>query len=453
MKQQGKQNPYRRSAGEEKKARKGQTSSAYERAKLLEQNRREREEFLRQQDQGRRKTPPWRRQEEGEEKASQPQRSQANPVRQKRKKQMVRPTAQNRPVRPPKQPLTEAQKRRRSLLFRLGLAGCALLVLVILSCTVLFPIRKIEVVGNSRYTAEEIQLASGIREEQNLFRAGVGYSVKAIEQQFPYISEVKLQRRLPGTLRIVVTEAQPQCMLKIDGQYLVLDEQGRVLEKTADVEGMKIPIAVAGEGASADEGALIYPERPDMLKLHQELCEGLAQRDLLDKITYLTYVDRFDIRLLYDNRIEVKLGNQTDLEKKLDSLVESLSMLADTDTGTLSLNSTELNRRYFLPKEVADIFPWWERAMDRVTVVEGQPITSPAPLEGGSLGTSTDEPASTSPQEETQTSVQTSEEGQKTESSVAPSTSTSVSGVVLPSSGMVGSTLPGGSTAATSQAP
>lgn len=383
MKQPG-NNPYRNSSERERETN-SHRKAAYERAKLVEQNRREREEYLRQQEQ--RNGPAADRGSAGAGRKT------AKSVKKAAKqgpkpKPKARPKPKPQKAKPKRPPLTEAQKRRRSMLFRLGLAVVLLCSVVALSCTVLFPIKTVEVVGNNRYTAEEIQLTSGIRQEQNLFRAGVGWAEKALKQQYPYISQVKLQRRLPGTLRIVVTEAQPQCKIKTAEGILVLDGRARVLEVLKEDDGVAAPYVVQSDGVATSPGNTIYPERPEMLKLHLELMDMLQQRELLDRITYITYADRFDIRLLYDGRIEVKLGNQADLDKKLDSLDESLAMLSASETGTLNLNSTNLEKRYFLPKGTEDIFPWWERPMDRVTVVEGTPSTSPGPVQGGSLGSS-----------------------------------------------------------------
>ena len=64
---------------------------------------------------------------------------------------------------------------RFSLLFKL-LAGAALVAALTFGATVFFQVEHILIAGNSRYTAQEVEEASGIQLGDNLFRLISGES-------------------------------------------------------------------------------------------------------------------------------------------------------------------------------------------------------------------------------------------------------------------------------------
>ena len=96
-------------------------------------------------------------------------------------------------------------RRRFGLLFKL-LCGAALVAAATLGATVFFQVETIAVVGNSRYTAQEVIDASGVQIGDNLFQMNKNQISQQILQRLPYVGEVSPQRGLPSTLTIQVTE-------------------------------------------------------------------------------------------------------------------------------------------------------------------------------------------------------------------------------------------------------
>lgn len=60
--------------------------------------------------------------------------------------------------------------------------------------------------AQGRYTAQEIQAASGIQEGDNLLLLNKHSASGNISEKLPYIEEIRIHKRLPDTLEIEVRE-------------------------------------------------------------------------------------------------------------------------------------------------------------------------------------------------------------------------------------------------------
>ncbi len=399
-KKQGKQKraPYQnRSAGMTARQRQQAADRQYERARRLEELRREQQEYRMAQ-------------------------NRMVPQRQPR----VPRTRQPQPVRRPpavkkRQPLTEAQKRRRIFLVKFTLFLMVIARVTTLCLTVFFKITDISVEGNSRYTAEELIMTSGIEQGENLFLADSKRARERIIQQYPYVADVKVQKKLPARIHVVVTETQAACKVPVSDGVLMVDINGRILEKLSADDGSAVTQVMLCKDMENDVGGYIFPEDQGMLELHQELMGLLEQYGVLQDITYLSYYDRYDIRLMYAGRIEVKLGNQTNLEEKISQFVQQLPKLTEQDQGTLTMTVENFKWIPFTPKnEWGEGERWWERPLVHEAVLGGEEEESG--LAGGQLGQDVGQTI-VDPQSSTQSSTSGAQTSTST-SGAKPSTST-----------------------------
>ena len=77
---------------------------------------------------------------------------------------------------------------------------------IVAAMAVFFKVDTIEVTGNSRYTPEEIADSGNIHVGDNMFLINKFKAAEAITQKLPYISSVRISRKLPDTLCIRVEE-------------------------------------------------------------------------------------------------------------------------------------------------------------------------------------------------------------------------------------------------------
>ena len=235
-------------------------------------------------------------------------------------------------------------RRRFGLLFKL-LCGAALVAAATLGATVFFQVETIAVVGNSRYTAQEVIDASGVQIGDNLFQMNKNQISQQILQRLPYVGEVSPQRGLPSTLTIQVTEISAAARVEVyqeaSLQAETTDESGGAEEDSSgqtdgaegeeeepqtladqpwliSTSGKLLEVAPEGSGALSVTGlTVLAPQSGTMLAVPQEqqyrldalkellsALEGMGQLDQVSSIdlTHSTWVGMryrgtFDARL------------------------------------------------------------------------------------------------------------------------------------------------------------
>ncbi len=208
------------------------------------------------------------------------------------------------------------RKRRRSgnyILYYLMAGIVAIVVFVILANTLLFNCSTIEAEGYERYTAEEIAAASGISVGENLMHIDAAKAEENIVSSLAYIDMAKVTKKYPTRIIITVTEAEKWFCVYQDGVTAAISRGGKVLEYCAanglvTVKGFEAEsLEVGGRLVSVIEGKNDTPA---------EIMTA-AEKAGLNKITEIDLTDRFDIKILYDNRITLEIGNVTDIDSKL----------------------------------------------------------------------------------------------------------------------------------------
>ncbi len=247
------------------------------------------------------------------------------------------------------------RRRRRNIVFYTALFLLVIGVAILLCFTVLFKLETVSVSGSSRYSAEEIIKASGLVKGENLFRQDLDKASSRVEETLPYIGEAQVSRKLPAEIVITVSEAQIAGVVEFEGQKILLDAKGKVLEATGEApencpvfKGLKIKDAVPGK-------PLQYAEE-EQKKTVDSLMQAIEESGL-SNITEYDVTDIYNLSLVYNNRIRLELGVSTDLVYKLRFFNEGLlqaGKLTDKDMGTLDLSqASDTNKAYFQEENIA----------------------------------------------------------------------------------------------------
>ncbi len=247
------------------------------------------------------------------------------------------------------------RRRRRNIVFYTALFLLVIGVAILLCFTVLFKLEMVSVSGSSRYSAEEIIKASGLVKGENLFRQDLDKASSRVEETLPYIGEAQVSRKLPAEIVITVSEAQIAGVVEFEGQKILLDAKGKVLEATGEApencpvfKGLKIKDAVPGK-------PLQYAEE-EQKKTVDSLMQAIEESGL-SNITEYDVTDIYNLSLVYNNRIRLELGVSTDLVYKLRFFNEGLlqaGKLTDKDMGTLDLSqASDTNKAYFQEENIA----------------------------------------------------------------------------------------------------
>jgi cell division septal protein FtsQ len=95
-------------------------------------------------------------------------------------------------------------------------------------CFELFRVKKIVIIGPKKNLNLKLQKLS----EVPIFFINVKNEEKKLLNNNPYLKNIKIEKQLPSTLIIYPEYYQPEAQLKINQGYLLLSEDGRILEKT-----------------------------------------------------------------------------------------------------------------------------------------------------------------------------------------------------------------------------
>ncbi len=272
-------------------------------------------------------------------------------------------------------------RRRSGALFKMLCAG-ALVAAATLGATVFFQVETIVVVGNSRYTEQEVIEASGVQIGDNLFQMNKNQISQRILQRLPYVGEVSPQRGLPSTLTLQVTEiaaaarvevyAEPSVQEqeetdsgesgeeKSSAEPLTLAEQpwlisvsGKLLEVAPEEAGTLTVTGLTLLAPQAGTMAAVPQEQQYRLEALKELLLGLEELGQLEWVSNVDLTHSTWVGMRYRENFEARLPLQ-DLSHSLAVLSAAVENILQTwgeqAAGTIDLTQ-EMADAIFTPAE------------------------------------------------------------------------------------------------------
>jgi len=253
-----------------------------------------------------------------------------------------------------------ARNRRRRPRRRGGSAAVYTIIAVLLiafitifGVSVFFKVADIEVTGAVKYHSGDIIKASGIEKGDNLMLFDRGAAAARICSAMPYITEVKIARRLPDRIVIEITESEPMAEISSGGAVLLVDQNARLLEinpaalpeHVIAVTGITPVSPVAGKKIEVSGG------EKTALAFLTDVLGAIRSKGVSDGITRLDVSNISNITFDYLGRFDVLLGSAENVNYKLDKLVGIVSALDSEragQEGTLDLSQN--GKSSFIPK-------------------------------------------------------------------------------------------------------
>lgn len=247
----------------------------------------------------------------------------------------------------------ERQKRIRKRRAKIILTFFLVLLLiagVILSVTVLFPIKNITATGSKMYTSTQIIKACGVKYGDNLITASQTDALQKLKVKLPFVEKVEFDRSFPDTLKIKVTDAKEYACYKVENKYFTVSKSGWVLksynEKPADVMYIvcdKIKCNVGSELSFSDKKTQ---------ELSQSVTSALHKYKLL--VEYVDVSDKLSISAKVDGRFMVNFGTYKDFEAKVKHLCAMMEEIGENATGKIDLSmwSSQNTQGAFVKSEI-----------------------------------------------------------------------------------------------------
>ena len=241
---------------------------------------------------------------------------------------------------------TKRKRKRKSRIKRIVAAVISIvtviLIAVILMLTVFFNVKSIKVVGSSIYTQEEIIVASGIMNGDNLLRMPKAEIKARIESALPYIKSAEIKRSFPETVGIKVTPAEEALVLKADNINYVLDADYKVLRTTQEIPENMLTV----KGIKASElkcGSVLIFEDKQQKKALSDIIALCEEKKL--SVGYIDIESLIGISFTVDNRLYVKIGSYNDLAGKINHLVAMMKSIDKSANASISLEDWSLNNK------------------------------------------------------------------------------------------------------------
>lgn len=321
-------------------------------------------------------------------------------ARKRRKRPQQKPSVQSttgtgnvaKRKRPPKR-----RRRGRKTLHYLLLTIVVLVVGVVLSLTVFFKIKDINVRGSEDYPAKEIIKATGIKKGDNLFLTSTKEIPDILVTDFPYIESVKVRRVLPSTIDIKLTPSKPFAALQLgEEDFILINNQGKVLERGLVIMPYDVILVKGIAGIEKQPGETLGDyellevsddDTDEEKERKNEVNQALKEQSVkeLESVKVITYVtqalektgfqnmtnldmtDPLNMTIMFENRLLLRLGTEILLDFKFRMLETAISLLPADAQGTISVeNANEDGRAYYRPAEDKEEIVLYNEPEDKV---------------------------------------------------------------------------------------
>ena len=209
-----------------------------------------------------------------------------------------------------------------------------LLVGVILSLTVFFPIASINAKGSKIYTEAQIIKASGIIEGDNLLATAEGTALKRLKAKLPYIESIEFERKLPDSLTIKVKDAGEYACYYDGKAYYTVSHTGWVLKK--DYDPPEDLFVYIGAKVKCKVGTAVEYSDEELKALAEKTANALEAEKI--NINSIDISDTVSITLNVEDRFEVNLGTANFLEEKIRHLGSMIDNISPEKSGKINLS-------------------------------------------------------------------------------------------------------------------
>ena len=213
-----------------------------------------------------------------------------------------------------------AEKRKKVYVKSYGRLGIFLLLLLVLAVVLLvnssiFEISSITIMGNSRFSREELIEKSGVIIGDNIFRLSEGDIKKRLEEN-PYIAVTDIVREFPDKLTIYISEREASVQFEYAGVYCNADYDGVVLAATQTHDAALL--LIKGLNLTVYQlGRRIMVQDEQVFSDYLELIKQLKGYSLIEQIKEVDLSDKQDFTLNMQNGLTVRLGAPIQLADKL----------------------------------------------------------------------------------------------------------------------------------------
>lgn len=315
-----------------------------------------------------------RRRSSGENREPQKKRRTAGTgTRQNRRTANRRPSQrQGRVVRAPREEIPEVTYTMPKPFskggFVLKLASVAAVVAAVVMClSLFFRVEEVVVSGADKYTPWMVKEASGLEYGDSLLSVSDARVSGKIISKLPYVKNVRVGIKLPGTVYIEITELETTYAIQArDNTWWLIASDGRVVEQieSSAASGYTRILGVQADAPRADRQVQAVEEAAPQTAESTEATDNdgvtlpttakitgaqrlnavltilgaLEDNGVIGQIATIDVTNLNDITMEYGQRLTVALGTSENLEYKVAYMAQAIAQIEDYQTGELDVS-------------------------------------------------------------------------------------------------------------------
>jgi len=227
-----------------------------------------------------------------------------------------------------------------------------IMVTLIALCSLLlcFRVKTITCEGNSIYTDQQLINAAGVSVGENLVTVQKAKAAGRIMTALPFVESVHIERVLPDTIVIHISEASAAFVIS-DGQdgYFLINSEGILSKHLDSTEAADYPVVtgIILENPELDGSIEECTKNLEGVKAVLALFDALNTYGLTGGVNEINVALLSDISLKYEKRFTVYFGTTKDLTYKVSYLAAMLRDWDDNHAGSIDLTfEMEDNARF-----------------------------------------------------------------------------------------------------------
>lgn len=213
-----------------------------------------------------------------------------------------------------------ATRKRRELGLPVALF-VALVALYFFLHSSLFNITSIEATGQKTLKGQEITALSGLVTGGNIFEVDTEKSSQSVKGH-PRIKDCEVVRHLPSRLEVRVVERTPWAVVPTNNEFLLVDEQGVVIEKLSDWPPQQVPVVTA----DLNSGAIKLGQKINGIATVYRIVQALP----VNKLTVSEYhydTTSHEVLIYTLTGTEIRVGDASNLKGKVAAWPEVIKLL------------------------------------------------------------------------------------------------------------------------------
>lgn len=180
------------------------------------------------------------------------------------------------------------------------------------------PVAEITVEGESIYTSEEIISAAEIEIGANMFALSEKNINALVSAKLPYVHSIEISRKLPDKLIVTVAPTEESLLLSCGDGYICVDSYGKVLSLKNKKLKRGFYRVYGLKSQTAEIGTAFEPSEENLEKynLAKELVTAMEADGVILSGT-INLKNSKNVRVLYDGRIMIYLGDCSNLSERI----------------------------------------------------------------------------------------------------------------------------------------